>query len=195
MKFLRYVLAIMTMCALGVTVQAHAFKLGVLDAGPGFDYTGTPLTNLLFSPCSTGSLDGCITIENETGAVLTGFQLEFSNTGLTTQGACGVTGSFSSCTESMGGGNYFFTFSGGTGVPFDANAGNENEESAESWDTDDLTDTFTIQVTGEPYTDFGPLTLTATPEPSSIWLLSTGGLLLGAFFYYKRRKGLGELGL
>lgn len=194
MKFLRYVLAIITMCALGVTVQAHAFKLGVLDAGPGVDYTGTPLTNLLFSPCSTGSLDGCITIENETGVVLTSFKLEFSGTGLS-QGVCGVTGSFSSCSESEVGGNDIFTFSGGTGVPFDANAGNENEETTESRDTDDLTDTFTIQVTQESYKDFGPLTLTATPEPSSIWLLSTGSLLLGAFFYYKRRKGLGELGL
>ncbi len=32
-----------------------------------------------------------------------------------------------------------------------------------------------------------------TPEPSSILLLSTGVLMLGGFFYYKRRNGTGEM--
>jgi hypothetical protein len=31
-----------------------------------------------------------------------------------------------------------------------------------------------------------------TPEPSSILLLATGVLMLGGFFYYKRRNGLGD---
>jgi hypothetical protein len=34
---------------------------------------------------------------------------------------------------------------------------------------------------------------TVTPEPSSIWLMSTGALMLGAFFYYKRNNGFGEI--
>lgn len=34
---------------------------------------------------------------------------------------------------------------------------------------------------------------TVTPEPGSIWLLSTGALVLGAFFYYKRHNGFGEI--
>ncbi len=34
---------------------------------------------------------------------------------------------------------------------------------------------------------------TATPEPDSIWLMSTGVLMLGAAFYYKRRNGYGEI--
>ena len=32
-----------------------------------------------------------------------------------------------------------------------------------------------------------------TPEPSSIVLLATGVLMLGGFFYYKRRDGMGEI--
>ncbi len=32
-----------------------------------------------------------------------------------------------------------------------------------------------------------------TPEPSSIWLMSTGALLLGGFLYYKRRNNFGEI--
>jgi hypothetical protein len=32
-----------------------------------------------------------------------------------------------------------------------------------------------------------------TPEPSSILLLATGVLMLGGFFYYKRRNGMGEI--
>jgi hypothetical protein len=32
-----------------------------------------------------------------------------------------------------------------------------------------------------------------TPEPDSIWLLSTGALMLGAAFYYKRRNAVGDI--
>jgi hypothetical protein len=35
----------------------------------------------------------------------------------------------------------------------------------------------------------------ATPEPSSIWLMSTGVLMLGGFFFYKRRNVFGEMHL
>lgn len=31
-----------------------------------------------------------------------------------------------------------------------------------------------------------------TPEPNSIWLMGTGILMLGAFFYYKRNHGFGD---
>lgn len=34
---------------------------------------------------------------------------------------------------------------------------------------------------------------TVTPEPDSIVLMSTGALVLGAAFYYKRRNGIGEI--
>jgi hypothetical protein len=189
MKLLRYALALLTMCALSGMGQAHAFKLGILDAPPSeIEFTGAPLTGLMFASCGGGSTDGCITIENDTGHMITSLQLEFSATGLTTSGGCDSTGTsiaFTNCSFSETTGSnpqYVFDFSGGPGIGFmegDDGGGN----------------TFTIQVTGEPYTDFGPLTLTSTPEPSSIVLLSTGGLLLGAFFYYKRRNGLGEMGL
>lgn len=189
MKLLPYLPAMVAICALSGMAQAHAFKLGILDAPPSeIEFTGAPLTGLMFAPCSSGSTDGCITIENDTGQMLTSLQLEFSATGLTTPGGCNTTGTsiaFTNCSFSETTGSnpqYIFDYSGGSGIGFtegDDGGGN----------------TFTIQETGEPYTDFGPLTLTSTPEPSSIVLLSTGGLLLGAFFYYKRRNGLGELGL
>lgn len=188
MKLLRYLPAIVTICALSGMAQAHAFKLGVFDAPPSeIEFTGAPLSGLMFSPCSSGSTDGCITIENDTGQMLTSLQLEFSATGLSTAGSCntGTGEAFTNCSYSETTGSnpqYIFDFSGGSGVGFtegDDNSGN----------------TFTIQVSGENFTDFGPLTLTSTPEPSSIVLLSTGGLLLGAFFYYKRRNGLGDVSL
>ena len=207
MKFLRYVLAIMTMCALGVTVQAHAFKLGVLDAGPGFDYTGTPLTNLLLVSCGAGtaSTEGCVTIENETGSLLTSFQLSFSTSNLGlgnqnfTNADCATGTMFRTCTVTdLGSGNYNLVLSGGTGVPYDPNAMKKKEDEKESGDPDDYSaDTFTIQETGLPYSDFAntPLTVAATPEPGSIWLMSTGALLLGGFFYYTRRNGFGDQSL
>lgn len=34
---------------------------------------------------------------------------------------------------------------------------------------------------------------TVTPEPDSIVLMSTGALMLGAAFYYKRRNGMGDI--
>jgi hypothetical protein len=54
---------------------------------------------------------------------------------------------------------------------------------------------FTIAESGIPVDDFPIGTLTVSPEPSSIWLLSTGALLLGVFFYSKRRNGIGSMGL
>lgn len=214
MKLLRYVFAIVMMCALSGLVQAHAFRLGVQDAGPGVDYTGTPLTGLLFGSCSSKSSDGCITIENDTGSLLKSFQLVFSDT-IVTGGTCTTsTGPVSfSCSESKVGGNYIFTFSSATGIPFDTkNEMVKTEDHKEKKDkddkhqkgdedkdrdTDDISDTFTIRETGVPYTAFAkdPLTLTSTPEPSTIWLMSTGALMLGGFFCYKRRNGLGDQSL
>lgn len=198
MKLLRYAVALMFVCAMSGMAKADDFKLGVQDAGPGIDYTGTPLTNLGFKSCGNGlGVDyGCVTIENETGAPLTSFQLEFSSTGLITTGACGsVSAYFTTCTESMVGKDYLFTFSGGTGVPYDTNAWKKKEDKTEKKDPDDAMDTFTIVESGENRNDFGPMMLTTTPEPSSVLLMSTGVLLLGGLFYYKRRNGLDSMGL
>ncbi len=198
MKLLRYAVALMFVCAMSGMAKADDFKLGVQDAGPGIDYKGTPLTNLKFGSCGAGfGKDyGCVTIENETGAQLTSFQLEFSAANITTTGACGsVSSYFITCSESMVGKDYLFTFSGGTGVPYDKNAWKEGEEGIEKWDPDDAMDTFTIVESGENRKDFGKMTLTPTPEPSSVLLMSTGLLLVGGFFVYKRRNGLDAMGL
>ncbi len=207
MKLLRYALALLTMCALSGMGQAHAFKLGVLDAGPGIDYTGTPLTNLMFGSCGVGTqgTEGCITIENETGALLTSFQLSFSTSNLPlasqnfSNADCSTGTMFASCAvTSLGGDNYSLVLYGGTGVPSDPNAMKKNEDKKESKDADDYKGhTFIIQENGLPLADFAntPLTVTATPEPGSIWLMSTGALMLCAFFYYKRRNGFGDQSL
>ena len=201
MKLLRYLPLIAMAFALSGVVQAHAFKLGVLDAGPGVDYYGTPLTDLILGSCGTGttSTEGCVTIENETGSLLTSFQLTFSTSNLGPMNqtfTCGTGTLFADCSvTNLGGGNYSLVFSGGTGVPSDTNSMSMEEDQKESQDSDDSSaDTFTIQENGLPYSDFAstPFTVVSeTPEPSSIWLMSTGVLLLGGFFYYTRRSGLG----
>jgi len=58
----------------------------------------------------------------------------------------------------------------------------------------DMTDTGGNGIDILAYAQAGlPAAGSVTPEPSSIWLLSTGALMLGAFFYYKRHNGFGEI--
>lgn len=218
MKCLRYVLAMSMMCALGGMVQAHAFQLGVLDSGPGVDYTGAPLA-LTFGSCGAGSTSSCVTIENETGQLLTSFQLTFSTANLLSgsqmfsSSDCSTGAFFSSCSvTSLGNNNYSLVFSGGTGVPSDTSP-DSSMESAEGTledsnesssaalneqEMDTVPYTFTIQGSGLTTQQFNSLdaSISQTPEPSSIWLMSTGALLLGGFFVYSRRRnGIGEAGL
>jgi len=187
MKFLRYLLALMFVCALSGMARADDFKLGVQDANPtAIDYYGGIL-DVNFSACKGSKIDGCVTIKNDTGHPLTSIQIEFPEAGLTTTGSClgGSAEFFTSCTWTTLDGNYVFDFSGGPGIPAGKGDGD--------YDKDDPY--FTITETLEDYKDFGTLAVTApTPEPASLMLLATG-FLLCAGFIYRRRMGADSLGM
>jgi hypothetical protein len=194
MKVLRYVFVMMLVCALSHVARADDFKLGVLDAPTTtIDYTGGTL-NVDFSNC--GHDIGCVTIANDSGHTLTSLVIDFSAIGLTTTGNC-LTGNseiFTSCTESLidNGTEYQFDFSGGSGIPDGSNNRNYFGDDYYSY-CNNNNNTFTIEETGENPRDFGPLSISSTPEPASFWLLSTGVLLFGGFLY-RRRLGLDSMG-
>lgn len=197
MKLLRCLPLIATVCMLSGIAKADPvdFHLVVVDPPTGFNTTPittlTPPAVISFSNCVAGEIpgtvdpyEGCASFENSTSSALTNLELIFPNNGvLNSQTAsCSpdpgtVSGTsvdfFQSFTCGLVGGNYVLDFSDGS-IPVGA--------------------LFTIAENGVPADCFPDGTLTTTPEPSSIWLLSTGVLLLG-FFFYKRRNGFGEIGL
>jgi hypothetical protein len=194
MKLLRCLFALMLVCALSGMAKADPidFHMVVVDP-PGFDVTDLTTTSATvgFTACDAGQLPsgivgtyvGCDTFENLTGGPLTSLELAFPDTGA-------LVGQVASCTPDAGPVNFFTTatcsivdgffvldYSGGS-IPEGFPGG-----------------VFTIAEEGVDPSLFPDGTLTTTPEPSSIWLLSTGALLLGAFFYSRRRNGLGSMGL
>jgi hypothetical protein len=196
MKYLRCLFALMLVCALSGMAKADPvdFHMVVVDP-PGFDVTDLTTTSATvgFSACDPGQLPtgitgtyvGCDTFENLTGATITSLQLVFPDVGaLVGQAAnCTPDGTstlnfFANASCSLVNGEFILNYYGGSGIPVGFPNG-----------------VFTIAESGVDPSDFPDGTLTVTPEPSSIWLLSTGALLLGAFFYSRRRNGLGSMGL
>jgi hypothetical protein len=179
-------------------VDFHAVIVDPPAPPPG-SFPTTPITSLTsptvveFSACVAGEIpgtvdpyQGCASFENSTTAPITFLQLEFPNTSaLNSQTAnCMLDGAdtpsgptsvnfFQNVSCSLVGNNYILDFSDGS-IP--------------------VGDLFTVAENGVSPDDFPNGTLTSTPEPASIWLLSTGVLLLG-FFFYKRRTGFGGIGL
>lgn len=194
MKLLRCLFALTLVCALTGMAKADPidFHMVVVDP-PGFAVNDlyTASSTVQFQACDTGQLPsgivgsyvGCETFENLTGAPLTSLELMFPDIGaLTTQSAnctadAGPVNFFTSATCSIENGFFVLDYYGGS-IPQGFPNG-----------------VFTIAEAGVDPSEFPEGTLTSTPEPSSIWLLSTGTLMLGAFFYSRRGKGLGSMGL
>jgi hypothetical protein len=198
MKLLRCLFALILVCALSGMAKADPidFHMVVVDP-PGFNVTDltTMSSTVGFTACDAGQLPsgivgsyvGCDTFENLTGSSLTSLELVFPDTGaLVGQSAnCtadpGPVNFFTSATCSIVNGFFVLDYSGGS-IPQGFPDG-----------------VFTIAESGVDPSQFpdGTLTanLTATPEPGSLWLMSTGVLLLGAFFYSRPRNGLGSMGL
>lgn len=193
MKLLRCLFALMLVCALSGMAKADPidFHMVVVDP-PGFNVTDLTTTSAIvqFQACDAGQLPsgivgtyiGCDTFENLTGGPITSLQLVFPDIGaLVGQSAnCtadeGAVNFFSTATCSLVNGFFVLNYSDGS-IPQGFPNG-----------------VFTIAESGVDPSQFPEGTLSTTPEPSSIWLMSTGALMLGAFFYARRRNGLGSMG-
>jgi hypothetical protein len=168
------------------------FHMVVVDAGTPAStiYLVPPPSPVTFQfdPCNpllSPTADGCAYFVNLTGSTLTNLTLvlpdsgnalgqmpNLDQSGFTTLAGGPETYFFTQTQYSISGGNYILSFSGGSILNDQAFTIAENG----------------VDVSATPWTG----TLTTTPEPNSIWLLSTGAMMLGAFFYYKRRNGLGD---
>ncbi|CAN5507404.1 hypothetical protein BH10ACI4_BH10ACI4_10700 [soil metagenome] len=187
MKLLRFLLTIALACGLVGTAKANQldFHMVVLDPFATTPIFTTPFS-FTFDNCVQGQLptnvvgsyEGCFSGVNRTGQDWIGLQLVFSNTApLGSQPAgCALDGStdyfqLTSCTLSTDQTTYILNFTSGA-IP---NNG-----------------AFTIAEDGvDP--DLFPLisasvVTASTPEPESIWLLSTGVMSMGSFLYSRRRS-------
>jgi hypothetical protein len=194
MKLLRYLFALTLVCALSGMAKADPidFHMVVVDAGTPLNtiYLVPPASPVDFSfgPCSSSygpNEDGCAYFVNSMGYGLTSLQLEFPDAGSPAAGQtpnCSPSGTgldfFAASSCSISGNNFIINFSDGL-IP-NGTAFIIAEDGVPTCDGSD------------PWT--GTLSANA-PEPSSMWLMSTGVLMLGAFFYAKRRNGLGSTDL
>ena len=183
MKLLRYLFALVFVCALGGMARADDFKLGVQDAGLGYQYTGGTLQVPAFGDCTPADPlnNGCVTIWNDTGNTITGLIIDVPNTQVIQDDpggpACLITNdcSFTPIYNGDVISEYEYVFTG-LDVPY----GGVNGVGF---------DTFTIIETGIPEADFPAVTVTATPEPASLMLLATGLILCAGFIYRRRLDG------
>jgi len=197
MKLLRCLPLIAAVCMVSGIAKADPvdFHMVIVDPPQGFNTTPitslSPPTVVSFLPCVAGEIpgtvdpyQGCASFENSTSSALTNLELIFPNNGVLNSQTANCTGDpgtisgasvnfFQEASCNIVGDNYVLAFFDGS-IP--------------------VGDLFTIAEDGVPADCFPDGTLTSTPEPSSIWLLSTGVLLLG-FFFYRRRTGFGGIGL
>lgn len=196
MKVFRTLFAILLACTLCGMAKADPVDFHMVVVDPPSGFNTVPITSLssptpiVFSACVPGEIpgtvdpyEGCASFENSTTGPITNLLLEFPDTNaLNSQSAScapdpGVIGSssvdfFQSASCSLTNGEYILDFTDGS-IPVGA--------------------LFTIAEDGVCADDFPTGSLSSAPEPASIWLLSTGALML-AGFYFKRRHGLGSLG-
>jgi len=186
MRMLRCLVAIALVCGLTGVAKADQidFHMVVLDPFATTPIFTTPF-QFSFSPCVEGQLPtnvnssyvGCFSGVNRTGNDWAGMELVFSNTAsLGSQPAgCALDGSTdfyqsAICSLAPDGSEYFLDFTIGS-IP---NNGS-----------------FVIAEDGVNPSDFPMVSVTiikdVVPEPGSIWLMSTGILLVG-FLFAKRRN-------
>jgi hypothetical protein len=190
MKMFRSSIALVALLCLSGFAHAGSIHAVIVDPpfGPyAYDLqpgdTQIPAADFLFGHCNAGELtrlpsgfssaDSCFEVYNDSGAAVTGVNIQFTApTSLFGTGSsitCAGLFSVTSCTQS--GGLYDLDFGGGS-VP------------------NGYSFIIGVQSPGGP-SDFNGVTitpeLTLTPEPSSVALLSTGILALGSFAFFKRR--------
>lgn len=189
MKMLRFLIA--TFLVLGLTSVANAVNFQMVVVDPPPTYTFYDITSLdtaytlSWGDCAPGEVapgvpsEGCISLLNGSGTTITSLDLSVPDTdgvlGLTATCPSEPTDIFGalSCTADPVDGTFTFDFSGGTGAA--------------------PGQFFVIAEGGVDPSTFPDTTATAsgvTPEPSSIWLLTTGVLAGGFFFAPLRRRAL-----
>lgn len=182
MRMLRCLFAIALVCGLTCVAKADTdFHMVVLDPSYSVNVITTTSFEFTFSPCvSPGQVpvgsgfEGCFTGQNETGGPLTSLLMDIPH----------IPGQTAGCAL-FGGGLDIFTgtptcTSGPDGYVLDFTGG-------------DLAvgGYFTIAESGVCASDFPTVTAEFNaPEPSSIWLLSTGALMFGFFYTDRRRRAV-----
>jgi hypothetical protein len=198
MKLLRCLFALTLVCALSGIAKADPFDFHMVVVDPPTpdnptftvtDIQTSPVTVSFTNTCAIDgsglpTYDGCAAFINGTGAPLTTLELVMPNSGLSA-------GQTPNCTQPSGIGTDFFS-SGSCPTP----GPGQNYVIDFTDGSIPINTYFVIAETGVP-TDDTPWTgtLSTTPEPSSMWLMSTGAVMLGAFLYSRRRNGLGWMGL
>lgn len=205
MRNLRNLLAVTLLCALGTVAKAAPvdFQVVVIDPVPsnlihpitadGFTYTFSACVSPGQVPAGT-SYVGCFSGENATGHTLTSLEMFFPAEGTAT---CAKFGSnldlFTSVTCTAVSGGFLFDYTGGNIPTANGHAPDDAEFNQDSIFTiaESGTDPSLMPVVTASFN--GPVSMTPTPEPDSLVLLSTGllaggGLMLGNL----RRRVFGE---
>jgi hypothetical protein len=184
MKIIRYVLTAVLILAISGAAHAAGFQFTVLDPAGGqtsfpLVTPGVPFQFSFFDCPGNITGDGCFAAFNNSSSILTGFTAVFTATTAIPSPNCPNVGqgplfsAFSITNDcSVSGDTMTVDLTGGPGIqPFS---------------------TFWLVESGLPDTDFlpnaGTATVTAVPEPGSIWMALTGISSLG--YVVRRRRAM-----
>ncbi|MDP9038767.1 MAG: PEP-CTERM sorting domain-containing protein [Acidobacteriota bacterium] len=179
MKMIRVLLALALVCGFAGRAKADDFQMIVVDPTNSYTDVFTNPFTFTFSACDaqdptlTGYV-GCFVGKNLTGQVIHSLEIFVPNTIGSQTAGCALSGTGldlfkdATCGSGPDGVGYELSFTNGTiGIG----------------------QFFTIAEAGADPEDFGTMTGTAnTPEPGSLWLLSSG-LLSSGYLLRRRRTG------